>query len=186
MAEDVASTVDSTSSNNATVGFSTFESSIESQVKEVKSISLDDVKITPLTVEISVAPHGSKGEWLKCKVYKIVGGKDGDVAVLQLEIEILPGSVKNIVDLNTAVTDESKIKPGTDAILIGYPMGVTLANTERELKVQVYEGQINKESGGVSIQYNITSTHVASGSPIFNECGQLIAVNYSGYDEVQG
>ena len=78
------------------------------------------------------------------------------------------------------------IKPGTKAVLIGYPMGMTLANTRKGIKVQVYEGQINKESDGISLQYNVTSTHGASGSPVFNECGNLIAVNYAGYDEAQG
>ncbi len=65
-------------------------------------------------------------------------------------------------------------------------MGMTLANTKRGILVQVYEGQINKETDGVSIQYNITSTHGASGSPVFNECGELIAINYAGFDEAQG
>ncbi|MBP4136794.1 S1 family peptidase [Flavobacterium geliluteum] len=154
--------------------------------KVVNYIKVDDITITPKTVEISVALHGSKEDWLKCKVYKIADGEEVDVAVLQLNSETLPGSVTNIVDLENAVTDDSHIKPGTNAILIGYPMGMTLANTRRGIKVQIYEGQINKESDGVSLQYNVTSTHGASGSPVFNECGQLIAVNYAGYDAAQG
>ena len=105
---------------------------------------------------------------------------------MQLESGTLPASVSDIVDLDNAIKDDSSIKPGTNAILIGYPMGMQLANTRRGIKVQVYEGQINKESDGVSVQYNVTSTHGASGSPVFNECGQLIAVNYAGYDEAQG
>jgi S1-C subfamily serine protease len=181
-----STTIDSSATNTATIATSDAETTEISQEKEVKYISVDDIKITPVTVEISVALHGSKEDWLKCKVYKIADGDEVDVAVLQLESETLPGSVKNIVDLDSAVSDDSKIKPGTNAVLIGYPMGMTLANTRRGIKVQVYEGQINKESDGVSIQYNVTSTHGASGSPVFNECGQLIAVNYAGYDEAQG
>lgn len=154
--------------------------------KEIKYVSVDDITITFKSVEISVALHGSKEDWLKCKVYKIADGNEVDVAVLQLASETLPGSVRNIIDLDSAITDDAKIKPGTNAILIGYPMGMTLANTRTGIKVQVYEGQINKESDGVSIQYNVTSTHGASGSPVFNECGQLIAVNYAGYDAAQG
>jgi S1-C subfamily serine protease len=187
----VAAAVDSTATatpaaNTATIASSNAETTEPIQEKEVKYVSVDDIKITPVTVEISVALHGSKEDWLKCKVYKIADGDEVDVAVLQLDSETLPGSVKNIVDLDTAITDDSKIKPGTNAVLIGYPMGLTLANTRRGIKVQVYEGQINKESDGVSIQYNVTSTHGASGSPVFNECGQLIAVNYAGFDEAQG
>lgn len=190
----VATAVDSTVTNTATAATENTENGISnttiaeesSEEKEIKYVSIDDIKITPITVEISVALHGSKEDWLKCKVYKIADGNEVDVAVLQLDSETLPGSVTNIVDLENAVTDDSKIKPGTNAILIGYPMGMALANTRRGIKVQVYEGQINKESDGVSVQYNVTSTHGASGSPVFNECGQLIAVNYAGYDVAQG
>jgi len=146
----------------------------------------DDIEIVPKTVEISVALHGSKDDWLQCKVYKIADGDEVDVAVLQLISETLPDTVSDIVDLDNAVKDDTSIKPGTNAILIGYPMGLQLANTRKGIKVQVYEGQINKESDGVSLQYNVTSTHGASGSPVFNECGQLIAINYAGYDEAQG
>jgi len=159
------------------------EKAITSQITYT---NLDDIEIIPKTVEISVALHGSKDNWLQCKVYKIADGDEVDVAVLQLVSETLPESVSNIVDLDNAVKDDTSIKPGTNAILIGYPMGMQLANTRKGIKVQVYEGQINKESDGVSLQYNVTSTHGASGSPVFNECGQLIAINYAGYDEAQG
>ena len=70
--------------------------------------------------------------------------------------------------------------------MLGYPMGTTLASTKKGIRVQIYEGQINKESDGTSLQYNITSTHGASGSPVINDCGQLIAVNYAGFDQAQG
>jgi V8-like Glu-specific endopeptidase len=105
---------------------------------------------------------------------------------LQPDDNQLPATVGNIINLKEAVLDDQTLKPGTNAILIGYPMGMTLANTKRGIKVQVYEGQINKESDGVSLQYNVTSTHGASGSPVFNECGQLIAINYAGFDQAQG
>ncbi|PZX92080.1 serine protease [Flavobacterium aquariorum] len=153
---------------------------------QITFTNIDDVSIVPKTVEISIALHGSKDDWLQCKVFKIADGDEVDVAVLQLISESLPASVSDIVDLDDAVKDDSSIKPGTNAILIGYPMGLQLANTRKGIKVQVYEGQINKESDGVSVQYNVTSTHGASGSPVFNECGQLIAINYAGYDEAQG
>lgn len=153
---------------------------------EIKMVSVDDIEIITATKEISVALHNTNDEWLKCKVIKISTEQDVDIAVLQLESKTLPSEVTNVIDLETAVLNDNTLQPGTKAILIGYPMGMTLANTRRGIKVQVYEGQINKETDGVSIQYNITSTHGASGSPVFNECGQLIAVNYAGFDEAQG
>ncbi|MBW4362290.1 S1 family peptidase [Flavobacterium taihuense] len=185
-AEAVAN-VDSTSVNTEVNDLISDNQSEEKAItSQIVFTKLEDIEIVPKTVEISVALHGSKDDWLQCKVLKIADGDEVDVAILQLTSETLPASVSDIVDLDNAVKDDSSIKPGTNAILIGYPMGLQLANTRRGIKVQVYEGQINKESDGVSVQYNVTSTHGASGSPVFNECGQLIAVNYAGYDEAQG
>jgi S1-C subfamily serine protease len=162
------------------------EQSFINENKEIKYVSLDDIKIIPKTIEISVALHGSKDDWLICRVLKVANGDEVDIGVLQLISEKLPNSVSTIIDLKNAILDDTSIKPGTNAILIGYPMGLTLANTRKGIKVQVYKGEINKESDGISIQYNVTSTHGASGSPVFNDCGQLIAVNYAGYDDAQG
>jgi S1-C subfamily serine protease len=162
------------------------EQSLINENKEIKYVSLDDIKIIPKTIEMSVALHGSKDDWLICRILKVANGDEVDIGVLQLISEKLPNSVSSVIDLKNAILDDTSIKPGTNAILIGYPMGLTLANTRKGIKVQVYKGEINKESDGISIQYNVTSTHGASGSPVFNDCGQLIAVNYAGYDEAQG
>lgn len=145
------------------------------------------IKITCKLIDTSIALHGSNSDWLKCKVIKLAEGTDIDLALLQLEIETLPEEVENIVDLENAVKSDSNIKPGSEAILIGYPLGMELAKSKKgDLKVQIYDGKISKESDGIKLQYSTTSTHGASGSPIFNSCGQLIAVNYSGYDFTQG
>ncbi|WP_136667077.1 serine protease [Flavobacterium sp. H122] len=153
---------------------------------DIEHLKPEDIEILPKTVSISIALHDSKDKWIDCKVLEVSKDTEIDVAVLQTANEELPNSVANYIDLNTATVDDEHIKPGTKAVLIGYPMGMTLANTRKGIKVQVYEGQINKESDGVSLQYNVTSTHGASGSPVFDECGRFIAVNYAGYDQAQG
>lgn len=157
-----------------------------SEAAAIKTVSVSDIEIIPQTKEISIALHGSSNDWLECKVLNVSDDEEVDVAMIQTTNEMLPSTVKDIIDINFAIADDTTLKPGNKAILIGYPMGMTLANTRKGIMVQSYEGQINKESDGISIQYNITSTHGASGSPVFNECGQLIAINYAGYDEAQG
>jgi S1-C subfamily serine protease len=152
----------------------------------IKYISSEDIVITPKTISISIALHNSKDEWIDCKTLSISEDPEIDIAVLQIDGETLPSKVENYIDLNTAITDDEELKPGTKAILIGYPMGMALANTRKGIKVQVYEGQINKESDGVSLQYNVTSTNGASGSPVFDDCGRFIAVNYAGFEVAQG
>ncbi|XZF12721.1 S1 family peptidase [Chitinophagaceae bacterium MMS25-I14] len=152
----------------------------------VLMVKQEDIEITPTTDEISVALHGSTDEWLPCKLVTFAKGEGIDIGVLQLKDKTLPASVEHLIDMKNAVADDASLKPGNKAVLIGYPLGTDLANTRKGIMVQAYEGQINKESDGINIQYNVTSTHGASGSPVFNECGQLIAVNFAGIDQTQG
>lgn len=183
--------VDSSGVISKNIDSTALASGVENALKvaaesDVEYLKPEDIEILPKTVSISIALHNSKDKWIDCKILEVSKDTEIDVAILQTTNEELPNSVANYIDLSTATVDDESIKPGTKAILIGYPMGMTLANTRRGIKVQVYEGQINKESDGVSLQYNVTSTHGASGSPVFDECGRFIAVNYAGYDEAQG
>ncbi len=159
----------------------------EAEAENTESISTEHIKITYKLIDTRIALHGSNSKWLKCKALEMAEGTDIDLAILQLESEELPEGVTNIVDLENAITDDTALKPGSEAILVGYPLGMELAKSKTgDLKVQIYDGNISKESDGIKIQYSTTSTHGASGSPIFNSCGQLIAVNYSGYNFTQG
>lgn len=149
--------------------------------------SSEAIKITCKLIDTKIALHGSNSNWLKCKVIQLAKDTEIDLAILQLETETLPEEVENIVDLDNSIENDSDIKPGSEAILIGYPLGMELAKSKKgDLKVQIYDGKISRESDGIKLQYSTTSTHGASGSPIFNSCGQLIAVNYSGYNFTQG
>jgi serine protease Do len=157
------------------------------EYEDLIEFSSEAIKITCKLIDTSIALHGSNSNWLKCKVIKLAEDTEIDLAILQLETETLPEEVENIVDLDNSVENDSDIKPGSEAILIGYPLGMELAKSKKgDLKVQIYDGKISRESDGIKLQYSTTSTHGASGSPIFNSCGQLIAVNYSGYNFTQG
>lgn len=159
----------------------------DEEEEEPIKISTDSIKITYKLIDSQIALHGSNSKWLKCKVLEMAEGTDIDLALLQLESEELPEGVTNIVDLEQAIDNDITLKPGSEAILVGYPMGMELAKSKSgDVRVQIYDGKISKESDGTKIQYSTTSTHGASGSPIFNSCGQLIAVNYSGYNFTQG
>lgn len=174
------------SSTMVAVNDSAQKSNVPAAPAGVAMVKEEDIEVTPFSDEVSIAFHGSNDEWWPCKVVTFAKEDGVDIGLLQLKSENTPENVTHLVDLKNAISDDESLKPGNKAILIGYPMGTDLANTRKGIMVQAYEGQINKESDGVSIQYNVTSTHGASGSPVFNECGQLIAVNFAGMDQTQG
>lgn len=156
---------------------------------DVLYITQADIKITPKRVRVYIAMHGTEitpSSIIPCKVINLSSDNAIDVALVQAKDKKLPKQVIDFIHLDSASTADQTIKPGTKAYMLGYPMGTTLASTKKGIRVQIYEGQINKESDGTSLQYNITSTHGASGSPVINDCGQLIAVNYAGFDQAQG
>lgn len=191
-----AETADTTTSNtdgeevSDMVTQATEESKIATTVPDdVSYITQSDIKITPKRVRVYIALHGTEitpSSIIPCKVINLSSDNAIDVALVQTKDKKLPKQVKDFIHLDSASVADQNIKPGTKAYMLGYPMGTTLASTKKGIRVQIYEGQINKESDGTSLQYNITSTHGASGSPVINDCGQLLAVNYAGFDEAQG
>jgi len=172
------------SSNETETDTATTDIAAAIPVKEY--VSMEDIEVYVKTVEISVALHDSDDQWLSCEIEKISEDTNIDLGIVRLTDHTTPQSVANIINLDNAVKDDASLNPGQKAIMVGYPLGMDLAKTDSGIKVQLYDGKISKESDGNKIQYSITSTHGASGAPVFNECGQLIAVNFSGVDEVQG
>lgn len=177
---------DFVNSNDVAVDTVASSEDIAASIPQKDYVSEDEIEVYMKTVDISVALHNSAEEWLPCTIEKISEDQSIDLGVLQLTTKETPNTVVNIINLDNAVTDDQTLRPGEKAVMIGYPLGEDLAQTISGIKVQLYNGQISKESDGTKIQYSVTSTHGASGSPIFNNCGQLIAVNFSGVEKVQG
>jgi hypothetical protein len=174
------------SSSDTETDSSKVSTDIAASIPVKEYVSQDDIEVYVKTVDITVALHDSDEEWLSCEIQKISEDTNIDLGAIQLTDHITPESVSTFINLNNAVEDDTSLNPGQKAIMIGYPLGMDLARTNSGIKVQLYDGKISKESDGNKIQYSITSTHGASGAPVFNECGQLIAVNFSGVDQVQG
>jgi S1-C subfamily serine protease len=174
------------SSNETETDTAKVTTDIAAAIPVKEYVSREDIEVYVKTVEIAVALHDSDDQWLSCEIEKISEDTNIDLGIVRLTDQTTPQSVANIINLDNAVKDDASLNPGQKAIMVGYPLGMDLAKTDSGIKVQLYDGKISKESDGNKIQYSITSTHGASGAPVFNECGQLIAVNFSGVDEVQG
>lgn len=174
------------SSSNTEADSSNVATDIAASIAVKEYVPAENIEVYVKTVAISVALHDSDDLWLNCEIQKISEDSNIDLGFLELTDHKTPDSVANIINLDNAVGDDTSLNPGQKAIMIGYPLGMDLAKTDSGIKVQLYDGKISKESDGNKIQYSITSTHGASGAPVFNECGQLIAVNFSGLDQVQG
>lgn len=113
---------------------------------------------------------------------------DKDVAILQLETKKLPDSNSGIVDINQAIVNDSDIQVGSHIYTMGFPGGLTLQDLKSPNGIQLlgHGGSITQECTKYSFGFDAASYGGASGSPIFNDRGQLIGVLNSGVSVSQG
>ena len=155
------------------------------------NIIISEIKVEGVLINIGMVPNGAyfSGENLRlCR--EVVGHNnvEKDVAILQLETKKLPNENCNIVDLSQAVVQDSEIQVGSHIYTMGFPFGLSLQDLKSSKGIQLFGqgGSITRECSEYSFSFNAPSYHGASGSPIFNERGQLIGVLNSGVDKSQG
>jgi serine protease Do len=152
---------------------------IASTIEEKVYVSESDIEVSVRTINLSVAFHGSEDTWHDCEIKKLSDDSDIDLGLIQSGIRS-----DVYVPLDTFFNSDVELKPGEKVFMLGFPLGEDFAKSNTGLKVQFYKGEISRETDGTKIQYSIPSTGGASGSPVFNQCGNLIAINYSGVDQV--
>jgi pSer/pThr/pTyr-binding forkhead associated (FHA) protein/S1-C subfamily serine protease len=169
-----------------------YYNSLATNIGDVEKImeKLNNTTVNGRTIELGIVLNdsyvNSTNDLIPCISSKVSPNSKIDVALIQTKSKTLPDKVKNFIDLNQAVTDESKLKNGTELYMIGYPAGFTLANTKKGIMANFQKGQISRESDGIDFGHNIPTIGGASGSPIFNSAGNLVGINYQGMTNTQG
>lgn len=151
---------------------------------------LKNLKISGKSIAIGIALNNSfitsLSDFTPCVLSKESGKTDIDVAMLQTKTKSLPSTVTNIVNLNEAIIDENQLKIGEQLHMIGYPAGFTLATTKKGIMANFQTGQITRLADGVNFGHNVPTIGGGSGSPIFNNLGDLVGINYQGLMQTQG
>ena len=85
------------------------------------------------------------------------------------------------VDVNT-IPDKTAYKPGTKIFTIGFPKAEHLQDIEKQtLKAIHAEGAMNASDSEFNFGHSAATAPGSSGSPVFNEYGQLVGVVSSMY-----
>lgn len=119
----------------------------------------------------------AKSDLIGCLSLRDSGDKERDVALIQVKNKSLPGKVKDYIHLDEALTDKKMLKPGMKLMMIGYPAGFALGQTTEGLKVNFEVGTLSRIADDINFGHNMPAIPGSSGSPIFNEKGQLVGVN---------
>lgn len=169
--------------------------------EQLKTMDLSDLSVETIC-DLGIAYNDTYvtkvSDLVPCVVVKVSDKVNVDLATLQLKNKQTPDNkyiftvnetqeesfsdkVKNLFSDN----DQQELKTGQKLFMIGYNAGFTLSNTQQGIKAQITNGTISQMPDEDKMMYTIPSLPGSSGSPVLNEYGQLVAVNFAGIRETQ-
>lgn len=147
---------------------------------------ISQVKVSGKLDAVNIFPNRSFVDFsnmMRCKVVAVPNDKNVDLSIMQIMNATIPANVKS-VPLSAIIDKE--YKPGAKIVTIGFPFGVLLQESSNSLEALFSDGSISKSNDKYNINFTATSYHGASGSPIFDEKGDLAGIVKGGIDTVQG
>ncbi|MDO4511563.1 MAG: trypsin-like peptidase domain-containing protein [Bacteroidales bacterium] len=148
------------------------------QIKDPRGIIIEPV------CELGLALEGSspkdEHDFLKkcpCRVVRTAGAEEVDLALLKLTRGTTPEGAY-IFDPFEA---DDNLDIGDAVYMIGYNAGVELSYTKKGILSQLTKGAVTQQPDGERVLYDIATVQGSSGSPVLNERGQLVAVNFAKY-----
>jgi S1-C subfamily serine protease len=140
------------------------------------------VTVTTKTVLLQLVMPGmpdKKRNYISCT--RLITDSIVDLALLQTSSKKLPPNAGYINSISAGNLNLDSLGPGSRVILMGFPNGREGARLSKGiLTITIREGAIDREMDEKQMQYNMQSAPGASGSPVFNDCGQLVAINFAG------
>ena len=151
---------------------------------------VSEVKVEGKLKFIGLIPNGEDFDdenFLKCKVLSAGDDTNVDVALIRTVKVGLPDEC-TYVNTDSICVDESALAVGSHIYTMGFPAGMSLQDLENNRGIQLFGrgGSIIQESNEYSFGFDAASYGGASGSPIFNDHGQLIGVLNAGFTKTQG
>ena len=130
-----------------------------------------------------------------CVATAVSDNQDIDLALLQLKDKKTPEG-RYVFDVDkkeskfdiTALFSPKKddmLSTGQVLYMVGFNAGFTVSNTSQGIKAQITRGEISQVTDANKIMYTIPSLPGSSGSPVINDHGQLVAVNFAGFQNTQ-
>lgn len=163
------------------------------------NIDPEGIKINPVC-EIGIAYNNTyvtnEKDFLEsnpCVVVKVSDKEDVDLALLQLKNKKTPDgahifavegdeTASSFTDKIKSMfqgKDDKKLHIDQQLYMIGYNAGLVLANTKQGIKVQMTSGKVTQMPDGQRLLYSIPTMQGSSGSPVVDEYGTVVAVNFA-------
>ncbi|MBQ6760978.1 MAG: FHA domain-containing protein [Prevotella sp.] len=150
---------------------------------------LTEIKVKGVSDGIMLIPQGayySVENAIMCHVVSAGDDPQIDVAMIQCDKQELPNARCSYVNVQDSidVSDEA-CSVGTPIYTIGFPHGISLQDIKSEQGLQAFShgGHITMVNSDYNFNFDATSYHGASGSPVFNDKGMLIGILNSGVEK---
>ncbi len=142
-----------------------------------------EAKIINLGIVYENTHITEKTDYEECVLLQVAKDK-ADLAVIQLTDKSLPESVKNIFEVpeNDGKKEEGyKLKLNTDLYMIGYNYASVIGDSDGEgLTAQLTQGKLSQKPKKFKFLHSIPTLSGSSGSPVLDENGTLVGVNFAG------
>ena len=175
----------------------------DSEIKNgIKTLDLSELKVEPVC-EIGIAYNNTFvtkiSDFIPCVVTSVSNKENVDLAMLQLKNKQSPegkfifavseeneeqGLIDKVKDI-FASSNKDELQTEQKLYMIGFNAGFSLSNTSQGIKAQITSGTISQKPDNDKIMYTIPSLPGSSGSPVVNEYGKLVAVNFAGVTGTQ-
>ena len=170
---------------------------VQSLLKElVINGKLSQIEYLPLVNEVHVKPElsflgvlpndtylTSISDAILCSIVK-TSANEIDLAIIQTNSKSLPVGVSHFIEIGKA--DISEVKVGTRIFSIGFPEGLNIGKTNVGIEANNQSGEITQIRGDIEFGHNVAIRGGSSGSPVFNNMGELIGVMNAGFVHTQG
>lgn len=169
---------------------STERERVEQALETLSYVNPSQIQVQ-VSTNLSIALHNQRvttaNDFMQCKTVMMSPEDNVDLALIRLKSEQTPEECH--VFMTPQETDEwdsptlaerEKLAITQPLVMIGYNQGLMLGATEQGIQAQLTTGTISQEPDNQRVMYSIAALQGSSGSPVLNQWGELVAVNYAG------
>ena len=147
---------------------------------------ISQLKIKGVVDMTYIIPHGSEfdsSNTINCREI-IVSPMEEDLAIFKVKNNLIPSNI-SIVPIDKISTKE--LSTAENIYTTGFPKGLDYQKFKNTpLQAYFSSGQVSTMHSVYDFGVTALSYHGASGSPVFDDHGNLVGIIHAGHDETQG
>lgn len=147
---------------------------------------ISQVKVTGELDHCIIIPNGDyldEKNSINCHLVTVAEGEDDDLAIFKIRSSSFPAEA-TYVPVERISNNAPEV--GQHVVTMGFPLSTYLLDGKTQIQANVTEGSISRNSNPRTFGFSAPSSHGASGSPVFDDKGNIIGVLWGGIDEAQG